>query len=130
MMSVSAFRPLRAAAMAACMFALAACTQTQAPVNFITTGNPEHLSDWHLMAVDSGRLSLNSGVVPYDLNTPLFTDYAQKLRTVWMPKGQSASYKADTTFDFPVGTIISKTFYYPREAGNGKAVLATYDTRN
>ena len=44
-----------------------------------------------------------------------------------MPKGQHASYKQDETFDFPVGTIISKTFYYPREGG-GKAVLATYDS--
>ena len=125
---VSAFRPLRAAAMAACMFALAACTQSQAPVTFIDQGNPEHLSDWHLMAVSGGRLALNTGVVPYDLNTPLFTDYAQKLRTIWMPKGQAAAYKPDVTFDFPVGTIISKTFYYPKEAGNTKAVLATYDT--
>lgn len=128
MMSASAFRPLRAVVLAACALALAACSHSQAPVNFIADGKPEHLSDWHIMAADGGRLVLNSGVVPYDLNTPLFSDYAQKLRTVWMPKGQSAVYKADTTFDFPVGTIISKTFYYPREAANGKAVLATYDS--
>jgi hypothetical protein len=58
--------------------------------------------------------------VPYDLNTPLFTDYAHKLRTIWMPKGQSATYNAENTFDFPVGTIISKTFYYPKEAAAAK----------
>jgi hypothetical protein len=62
-------------------------------------------------------------VLPYDLNTPLFTDYAHKLRTVWMPKGQSAVYNAENTFDFPVGTIISKTFYYPKGAGR-QTVLA------
>jgi len=127
MKSVSVFRRLRAAAPLAFALALFACTQSQDPVAFIDKGNPEHLSDWHLMAVQGGRLHLNAGVVPYDLNTPLFTDYAQKLRTVWMPKGQHAVYKQDDAFDFPVGTIISKTFYYPRE-GEGKAVLATYDT--
>lgn len=127
MKSVSLFRRLRAAVPAACALLLAACSQSQAPVKFIDSGNPEHLSDWHLMAAQGGRLNLNAGVVPYDLNTPLFTDYAHKLRTIWMPKGQHAAYKADETFDFPVGTIISKTFYYPRESG-GKAVLATYDT--
>ncbi|MTV38302.1 SO2930 family diheme c-type cytochrome [Duganella radicis] len=116
-------RPLLAAA---CAFVLAACTQSQAPVSFIAEGNPEKLSDWHLMAVASGKLNLNKDVVPYDLNTPLFTDYAHKLRTVWMPKGSSAAYNADTTFDFPVGTIISKTFYYPKGA-DGKTVLANYD---
>ncbi len=60
---------------------------------------------------------MNAGVVPYDLNTPLFTDYAHKLRTIWMPKGSSAKYDAENAFDFPVGTIISKTFYYPRVKG-------------
>lgn len=127
MKSVSLFRRLRAVVPAACALLLAACSQSQAPVKFIDKGNPEHLSDWHLMVPQGGHLNLNAGVVPYDLNTPLFTDYAHKLRTIWMPKGQHASYKPDETFDFPVGTIISKTFYYPRE-GSGKAVLATYDS--
>ena len=124
MMLKTAIRPLLAAASA---LALAACTQTQPPVSFIADGNPEKLSDWHLMAVASSKLRLNKDVVPYDLNTPLFTDYAHKLRTVWMPKGQSAVYNADTTFDFPVGTIISKTFYYPK-GSDGKTVLANYDS--
>lgn len=124
MMLKTAIRPLLAAASA---LALAACTQTQPPVSFIADGNPEKLSDWHLMAVASSKLQLNKDVVPYDLNTPLFTDYAHKLRTVWMPKGQSAVYNADTTFDFPVGTIISKTFYYPK-GSDGKTVLANYDS--
>jgi uncharacterized repeat protein (TIGR03806 family) len=124
MMFKHAIRPLLAAASA---LALAACTQSQAPVSFIAEGNPEKLSDWHLMAVASSKLQLNKDVVPYDLNTPLFTDYAHKLRTVWMPKGQSAVYNADTTFDFPVGTIVSKTFYYPK-GGDGKTVLANYDS--
>jgi uncharacterized repeat protein (TIGR03806 family) len=123
-MFTHAIRPLLAAAGA---LALAACTPTQPPVSFIADGNPEKLSDWHLMAVASSKLQLNKDVVPYDLNTPLFTDYAHKLRTVWMPKGQSAVYNAGTTFDFPVGTIISKTFYYPK-GSDGKTVLANYDS--
>ncbi|MYM21659.1 hypothetical protein GTP46_03220 [Duganella sp. FT135W] len=119
-----AIRPLLAAA---CALALSACTQSQKPVNFIAEGNPEKLSDWHLMAVASSKLQLNKDVVPYDLNTPLFTDYAHKLRTIWMPNGGSAVYNADTSFDFPIGTIISKTFYYPKGA-DGKTVLANYDS--
>jgi hypothetical protein len=74
---------------------------------------------------------LNERVVPYDLNTPLFTDYAHKLRTVWMPKGSAAKYSADAAFDFPVGTIFTKTFYYPlpdAANGGGPAVARTYDT--
>jgi uncharacterized repeat protein (TIGR03806 family) len=118
----------RAAGAALCALVLAACSRSQAPVSYIAEGKPEHLSDWHLMRVEQGRLALNTKVVPYELNTPLFTDYAQKLRTIWMPAGTSAKYDADASFDFPVGTIISKTFYYPREKDGGKAVLATYDS--
>lgn len=117
----------RRALWAAAALLLAACSRQQPPVSFITEGNPEKLSDWHLMAAAGGKLSLNENVVPYELNTALFTDYAHKLRTIWMPQGQSAAYHPDATFDFPVGTIISKTFYYPR-AADGKAVLANADT--
>ncbi|NUO76285.1 MAG: hypothetical protein HOQ32_09755 [Lysobacter sp.] len=97
--------------------ALAACDRAPAPVRFHAQGQPELLSEWGVLRVADHRLRLNDGVVPYELNTPLFTDYAHKLRTVWMPKGVSARYTADGAFEFPVGTVVSKTFYYPRVAG-------------
>ena len=104
---------------------LAACTRTQAPVQFFADGMPERLSDWHVLYVDDGRLRLNARVEPYTLDTPLFTDYAHKLRTVWMPEGQAARYQPVDTLDFPVGTIISKTFYYPvPEGGRGGDMIA------
>ncbi|WP_238390394.1 SO2930 family diheme c-type cytochrome [Pseudoxanthomonas daejeonensis] len=96
------------------------------PVAFHAEGQPESLSEWHLFDMADGRLELNERVLPYDLNSALFTDYAHKLRTVWMPEGTSAHYDANEAFDFPVGTIISKTFYYPRIEGeprDSQAVL-------
>ncbi len=97
---------------------LSACGQSR-EVKFFEEGQPESLSQWQLMQVDGHVLSLNDRVVPYDLNTPLFSDYAHKLRTVWMPAGSSAGYREDPAVDFPVGTIISKTFYYPLPEGKG-----------
>ena len=117
-----------AIAAALCLLAaLASCARAPAPVSFIADGRPQHLSDWHVLDVSGGRLAPNAGVLPYDLVTPLFSDYAHKLRTVWMPAGQSARYSADQAFEFPIGTILSKTFYYPRAAGATDAVLETYD---
>ena len=117
-----------AIAAALCLLAaLASCTRVPAPVSFIADGRPQHLSDWHVLDVSGGRLAPNAGVLPYDLVTPLFSDYAHKLRTVWMPAGQSARYSADQAFEFPIGTILSKTFYYPRAPGATDAVLETYD---
>jgi hypothetical protein len=52
-------------------------------------------------------------VIPYEINSPLFTDYASKKRFISFPEGSSASYKNDeTVLDFPSGTIIIKNFYY------------------
>ena len=96
---------------------LAACDRAPAPVRFHAQGQPAQLSEWGVLQVADRRLRLNQGVVPYELNTPLFSDYAHKLRTVWMPEGTSARYKADGAFEFPVGTVVSKTFYYPRVPG-------------
>jgi uncharacterized repeat protein (TIGR03806 family) len=107
--------------------ALAGCTHAPPPVHLFATGRPEHLSEWHVVFRDGGRLALNERVVPYDLNTPLFSDYAHKLRTLWMPAGRAAIYSATETFDFPVGTIISKTFYYPRASGGATMVSRSAD---
>jgi uncharacterized repeat protein (TIGR03806 family) len=102
-------------------------------VHFFAEGRPAKLSDWHVVYADGGHLALNAGVVPYDLNAPLFSDYAHKLRTIWMPQGAAATYDATASFDFPVGTIISKTFYYPLPKGapkgarrDAKSVARTY----
>ncbi len=86
--------------------------------SFIAEPFPEKLSEWRLFT--SGIMP-NKRVVPYDLNTPLFSDYATKHRTIWMPEGTAATYKNDDVFDFPIGTIITKTFAYP--AGEGKEKL-------
>ena len=107
---------------------LVACKREDAGVHFFAEGQPGTLSEWQVLKVKDGRLTLNQGVTPYDLNTPLFSDYAHKLRTIWMPAGKSARYDAQVAFDFPVGTIISKTFYYPLPAGakwDGKSVART-----
>jgi uncharacterized repeat protein (TIGR03806 family) len=107
--------------------ALAGCARAPQPVHYFAQGRPEHLSDWHVLFRDRGRLALNERVVPYELNTPLFSDYAHKLRTLYLPQGSAARYDASQTFDFPVGTIITKTFYYPRGGDTAASVARTYD---
>ena len=107
---------------------LGGCARAPRPaVHFFADGRPQRLSDWHVVFRDAKTLALNEHVVPYDLNTPLFSDYAHKLRTVWMPPGSAAKYDATRAFDFPVGTILSKTFFYPRAKGGAKAMGRTYD---
>jgi len=84
---------------------------------------PRKLSDWRLFRANRPALVPNVGVVPYDLNTPLFSDYAGKYRFVWMPPGTSAKYAEDETFEFPVGTIFAKTFAFPLNGPNAPEKL-------
>jgi uncharacterized repeat protein (TIGR03806 family) len=68
-------------------------------------------------------------VVPYDLNTPLFSDYAVKFRTVWLPPGSSAPYAASGALEFPVGTVITKSFGWPKDFRNANAPIHWVETR-
>jgi uncharacterized repeat protein (TIGR03806 family) len=84
---------------------------------------PERLSEWRLLEQRDGKLVPNQGVTPYDLNSPLFSDYAHKLRTIVLPQGTSIRYGEDA-FEFPVGTVITKTFYYPRGGAGAEGRIA------
>ncbi|PHR92805.1 MAG: hypothetical protein COA69_05610 [Robiginitomaculum sp.] len=124
----------KALAMLALALVMSACggstptpEKLQTPV-FHAAGNPGLLSDWNIAHIEDSVLVLNENVLPFDLNSPLFTDYAHKLRTVWMPEGVSANYTQNDALDFPVGTIISKTFYYPRLEGDTRDSLAVVRT--
>jgi uncharacterized repeat protein (TIGR03806 family) len=86
---------------------------------------PERLSEWGVVHRSGNRLLPGDGTVAYDLNAPLFTDYAQKLRTIHLPPGTAAGYHDSEAFDFPVGTIISKTFFY-RKGERPGLVRASY----
>ena len=75
----------------------------------------DKLSDYNLFEGALAEMNPAEGVMPYDLNTPLFSDYASKARFIYLPKGESANYNAEKVLDFPKGTIIAKTFYYPKD---------------
>jgi uncharacterized repeat protein (TIGR03806 family) len=126
-MVAEALRAARGCLAALAVAAMAGCSHAPQPVHYFAEGRPAHLSDWHVVFRDGSRLALNERVEPYDLNTPLFSDYAHKLRTLWLPAGTTARYSDTQSFDFPVGTIISKTFYYPQAEGTAASVARTYD---
>jgi len=97
--------------------ALSGCVHETTQVTFHAEENPQSLKEWGLFDVKAGRITPRAGLVAYELATPLFSDYAQKWRAVFVPKGMSARYNPDKTFDFPIGTVIAKTFYYSTPAG-------------
>jgi uncharacterized repeat protein (TIGR03806 family) len=69
---------------------------------------PPKLSDFRFF----NRTAPNARVMAYRLTTPLFSDYADKDRYVFVPAGQSASFDAEGKIQFPIGSAIVKTFSY------------------
>ena len=67
-------------------------------------------------------------MIPYDLNSALFSDYAEKFRFIKIPGGMHATYRDPGAFEFPVGTVIAKTFAYPtdaRDPSKGRRLIET-----
>jgi len=90
---------------------------------------PKRLSDFELFAGAMGDLQPAERVVEYQLNTPLFTDYAEKQRLIKLPEGTAAGYTPEGPLDFPVGTVIAKTFFYPADAAEPTGERRLVETR-
>jgi uncharacterized repeat protein (TIGR03806 family) len=89
------------------------------------SGSPARLSEWGLFRLDTKLLEPNAATEVYLPANQLFTDYAHKLRTLYLPAGSQARLVTDE-IEYPVGTVLSKTFYYPTDAaGNFLKVADT-----
>lgn len=74
---------------------------------------PQKLSEWKFLELVGGQWVTADGMQPYQLNTPLFSDYTTKHRYIRLPNGQSMTWHSTQALEFPIGTAIVKTFAYP-----------------
>lgn len=107
--------------------------------------DPPLLSDWDLFT-DFAHQTPAAGVVPYDVNAPLFSDYATKYRFIRVPAGTQITVDASGHFVFPEGTVVAKTFGFltdqrdpmlgerlietrllVRESGHWRSIVYVYD---
>ena len=84
---------------------------------------PDKLSGYGLFQGELAMQEPAANVIPYDINMPLFSDYAKKNRFVYVPDGEKILIRENGTLHFPLGTRLVKTFYYPTETG--KKLLET-----
>ncbi|REJ84158.1 MAG: hypothetical protein DWQ36_17175 [Acidobacteria bacterium] len=85
---------------------------------------PLRLSEYRLFVGDPAAQRPAEDVLLYELNSPLFSDHADKHRFVRLPPGGEIGYRTDDTLEMPVGTVIAKTFSYRRQDG-GRHLLET-----
>ncbi|MCA9266498.1 MAG: right-handed parallel beta-helix repeat-containing protein, partial [Planctomycetales bacterium] len=90
---------------------------------------PERLSEYGLFEGNGASQQPAADVVPYTLNTTLFSDHTAKYRFIRLPGGQRMEYKDSGPLDFPDGTIIAKTFAYPHDRTNSSKGERLLETR-
>lgn len=103
----------------------------EGPVNAarLLDSTPAPTLDAYGLFKDAGARTPNAGLTPYALNTPLFSDYAEKLRFVYMPPGMKAAYRPNGVLEFPVGTALVKTFAYPADFRQPEKAVRYMETR-
>jgi len=96
--------------MALFVFFLASCSDD------ITDAEPApfdfklKLSDYGFFTGELKDLNPADDVFPYELSTPLFSDYTLKDRFIKLPENTIMNYTPTGVVDFPLGTIIIKNF--------------------
>lgn len=82
----------------------------------IVAGGPPPPNDFPQMLADTGcfdsisPLVPASGVIPFDVNSPLWSDDASKQRWMALPDGEHIEIMPNGDWDLPVGTILIKNF--------------------
>jgi len=90
---------------------------------------PRDLSDVAMLHWTGDTLLYNDGALTYSLVNTLFSDYTKKERAIWLPPDTQISWKDDGPLDFPVGTIISKTFMMGPDLRRPDEALRPLETR-
>lgn len=86
----------------------------------------QYLSQYQLFDGELSQLIPAEGIELIELQSTLFTDYTEKQRLLKLPANQQLVITGDGLPQFPEGTLIAKTFYYPQTADNqGRRLVET-----
>lgn len=129
-------------ALAAALIALAACggsdddggVDPTQPVTIDLAAPPAtKLSAYNLFTWDPAAgftwNPVDGRVVPYDLNSTLFSDHAIKQRAIYLPPGLAATYDPEEAFELPVGSVVIKNFLFPADFRAPTEDLTLVETR-
>ena len=92
-----------------------------------TSGLCRQLSTYRLFD-DLAAQDAAADLHPFDLVVPLFSDYTDKLRWLYVPPGEAVAWRDPDAFALPVGSMLVKTFAYAvdrRSPAAGRRLLET-----
>ena len=87
------------------------------------------LSDYGFFKEPISEQTPISDVIPYTIASELFSDYAEKLRFIKVPKNRPISHNEDLSFNYPDGTFLIKTFYYQSDVRDSNSDRRLIETR-
>ena len=86
----------------------------------------QKLSEYGLYQGKISELKPCDQAVNIEIVSALFTDYAKKQRIILLPNNKKMIAKGSGLPDFPEGTIIAKTFFYPNNSkATTRSILET-----
>src|SRR4249920_1990236 len=112
------------------LFALAALLtiSCSSPAPAPATAGPATLSEWGLFT-DMQHQVPAADVIPYDVISPLFSDYATKHRFIRVPAGEQVTIDASGDLVFPEGSVLVKTFGFLADLRDPTSAERLVETR-
>lgn len=111
------------------LFCILQCTNVESSKKDSSFEFPDQLSDWNLYEGELSALIPSEDLFRYELNSALFSDYAEKARFIRLPEGEKMTSEQSGRILFPDGSIIVKNFYYPTDAREPDGDRALMETR-
>ena len=74
-----------------------------------TSAIPKRLSQSGLFR-DILAKTVNPGITPFEINSALWSDGAAKIRYIILPRDSQLTYRDDSAYGFPQGTVLVKNF--------------------
>lgn len=122
-------RAFAALAAAACLGAAPAPAPESVALDALLAAKPAATLAAYRLFADAGADRPNAGVTPYAVNTPLFSDYAEKSRFLYLPPGTHAAWRQTGALALPVGATLIKTFAYPADLRRPGEKVRKLETR-
>jgi uncharacterized repeat protein (TIGR03806 family) len=89
----------------------------------------ETLSEYCFFEGDMKELVPAAGAYPYDVAAALWSDHAEKHRFIVLPEGQKVTFGDDEDWQYPIGTIMVKTFSFRDDFRDPASPRRTLETR-
>ena len=89
----------------------------------------ETLSEYAFFEGPLAEMVPAQGVIPYVPASPLWADHARKARYIVLPDGSQIVPNGDEDWQFPLGTIVVKNFFFSLDRRDPEGTSRVMETR-